>query len=313
MLLNKANRYPTFEANRWNRAHWILRPIHKTREKIIICIRFCRTISDHHLPNVSFSAICVFFFSLFSLVRAVRWSCCCSVINTTATSCQHDLCTLINFCFNGKHSYDCVKRARSARISQCISYPVQISFHRLLAAPAARRSTTILQQPIATKKTQTKITHFRFALFLVARVAAQCMHLLRSANRLIYIYANWAWPECGYRDGVPCVSRHRPSHHWQTSTYYYYFIGIFSMGNRANAIHTITTCGYFVIRIYPFHLLCATRTNEPKPHSHTFASAHLQAKRRKNTENRSQQKLATKHAKRSNTFSIMCGTWTDWN
>lgn len=38
------------------------------------------------------------------------------------------------------------------------------------------------------------------------------------------------------------------------------------MGDRANAIHTITTCGYFVIRIYPFHLLCATRANEPKPH-----------------------------------------------
>lgn len=56
---------------------------------------------------IIFAAVRFTLVSLFirSLVRA-----CCPVINTTATSCQHDLCSLINFCFNRKHSYDHVER-----------------------------------------------------------------------------------------------------------------------------------------------------------------------------------------------------------
>lgn len=110
---------------------------------------------------------------------------------------------------------------------------------------------------------------------------------------------------CEFCDGVPCVwaSARRASTHThkqlrhRTSTYYYYFIGIFSMGDRANAIHTITTCGYFVIRIYPFHLLCATRTNEPHSLTHQPLCPF------------SYEQTKTKHAKCSNTFMHhMCGT-----
>lgn len=111
------------------------------KKYIIICIRFLlffafaisKTIYQMYrfLQFVFLLLSCSFDRSFVPSVR-----CCCSVINTTATSCQHDLCTLINFCFNRKHSYDYAKSAanqrRMDRSVRCWTLPTLAAYFQFL-------------------------------------------------------------------------------------------------------------------------------------------------------------------------------------